>query len=154
MSIEKMTTFVDQIGLTHSEGSVPEGARIPGISLSNGALVIDSTSLKYPGDVLYMAGLLATASPAQRPNVESETKPEPAHEMAAMAWSYAAALHLEIDPKIVFHEGGYQEGGDQLVAQFASDRPVGAPMLQWFQMTDSFPQMNHWLRTVEDPAIA
>ena len=29
-------------------------------------------------------------------------------EMGAIAWSYAAALHIGLDPRVVFHEDGYK----------------------------------------------
>lgn len=46
-----------------------------------------------------------------------------------MAWSYAAALHLNIDPKIVFHEGEYK-GSESLISIFASGGSLGVPLLE------------------------
>ena len=75
----------------------------------------------------------------------------PADEMAALAWSYAAAIGCGIDPAIVFHEGGYKSGGAQLIAQYSTGFGAGVPMLQWYRMSPNFPSMISWLRVVEDP---
>ena len=59
----------------------------------------------------------------------------------------------EIDPAIVFHEGGYKKGGEHLAAQYASGLPPGGPgvpILQWWGMTSAFPLMTHWIRQTED----
>jgi hypothetical protein len=80
-----------------------------------------------------------------------------AEEMMAIAWSYAACIHLQIDPYFVFHEGGYQSGGKEIANNFNEKRYFGLPMLQWIGLTVDeknaaalgivpYPNMIKWLR--------
>ena len=73
-----------------------------------------------------------------------------------MAWSYAALRHLELDPAVVFHDGGYSGGARTLLANFSAGRYVAVPMLQWLGMTADaqravelgvapYPNMLRWL---------
>ncbi len=82
---------------------------------------------------------------------------DPAEEMMAIAWSYAAAVHLRIDPAIVFHAAGYRGGGANLRDAFSRGGGVGVPMLQFYGMTfdrkraaeegvPAYPCMRYWLR--------
>jgi hypothetical protein len=56
-------------------------------------------------------------------------------EMMAIAWSYAACIHLNIDPHIVFHEQGYKGGGKDIVRSFREGGNMGVPLLQWQGMS-------------------
>ena len=56
-------------------------------------------------------------------------------ELGAIAWSYAAALHLQLDPGVVFHEQGYHGGSQSILENFAAGRYIGVPMLQWRGLT-------------------
>ncbi len=149
-----MTAFLTELGVTCRYGSLEEPGFLPGVSIVEGGLVIDPDKLTWPGDVLHEAAHIALAPPSRRPALGGKLEVTPAEEMAALAWSYAAAVGAEVDPAVVFHEGGYRKGGAQLVEQFASGLPPGGPgvpMLQWYGMTRSFPHMEHWLRASEDP---
>ena len=95
-----------------------------------GALLVDEERLLYPGDVLHEAGHIPVASPQER---SRETlKPRGGDEIAAIAWSYAAARRLEIDPAIV---PGYRGSASAFISNFAAGRFVGTPLLQWYGMT-------------------
>jgi hypothetical protein len=83
--------------------------------------------------------------------------------MMAIAWSYAAAVHMGLDPAVVFHDDGYQGGGSSIVENFSQGHFFGVPMLQWLGMTVEpaqsssrglapFPHMLQWLRTVNIPS--
>jgi len=83
---------------------------------------------------------------------------DPAEEMAAIAWSYAAALEMDLDPAVVFHEHGYRGGGDSILENFRAGRYFGVPMLEYYGMTlnersaeecgmTPYPRMLSWLRT-------
>jgi hypothetical protein len=116
-----------------------------------GGLVVDEPRLAWPGDLLHEAGHLAVADPAGRAELD-DVGDDPAEEMAAIAWSHAAAQHLGLDPTVVFHPHGYRGGGDWLAEAFAGGGGPGVPMLQWWGMTGGwkdeprFPQMIRWLR--------
>ncbi len=80
---------------------------------------------------------------------------DPGEEMAAIAWSWAAAKAIGLAPEILFHDD-YRAGGPNLIENFSSGRDVGVPMLVWFGMTGgwkpreqgraAFPLMDRWLR--------
>lgn len=155
-SINVLAGHVRSLGVETVFDAVPEGTSfLPGITIRAGVLVIDRERLPWPGDIFHEAAHIATAPPSRRPALDGKLTVTPAEEMAALAWSYAAAVQSGIDPQIVFHEGGYRSGGAHLVAQYASGLPPGGPgvpMLQWWGMTNSYPGMTHWIRQTEDPA--
>jgi hypothetical protein len=41
-----------------------------------------------------------------------------AEEMMANCWSYAACVHLKLNPYFVFHEEGYRGGGSYIANNF------------------------------------
>lgn len=66
----------------------------------------------------------------------------------AIAWSYAAAVHLGLPATAVFHDGGYRGGGPNLVENFTAGRWVGVPMLRWVGLAaDDYPRMAAWVPT-------
>jgi hypothetical protein len=78
-------------------------------------------------------------------------------ELAATAWSYAAALHLGLDGSVVFYPGSFKGEGEHVLAHFREGRYYGVPMLQRWGMTADekrakilgippFPHMLRWLR--------
>lgn len=149
--------FLRSIGLLVHQGEVSERSFLPGIRIDQGALVVDESRLRFPGDLLHEAGHLAVAAPERRASIVGDAGPDAAEEMMAIAWSYAAAVHLQLDPAIVFHEEGYRGEASALIENFQEGRTFGVPMLQWLGMTyDSthaashrvapYPHMIHWLR--------
>jgi hypothetical protein len=154
------TTIVDflrEIGLPVRGASLPDSTFLPGIWIEHGALLIDESRLRYPGDLLHEAGHLAVAAPERRATIVGDAGADPAEEMMAIAWSYAAAVHLKLDLAIVFHADGYNGGGASIAENFSQGRFFGVPMLQWLGMTvdqaqsrsqgiAAFPHMIRWLR--------
>lgn len=138
----------------------PEACFLPGIRIEHGGLVVDVDSLRYPGDLLHEAGHLAVVPSAERAAQDADSlalRPDrAAEEMMAMAWSYAAARHLGLDPAVVFHADGYKGGSDSLLQSFAASQPIGVPMLQYAGMCRMagtppdaeapFPLLRRWLR--------
>ena len=152
--IQTATEFLTQIGVPVRIGAIAEACFLPGLNIMSGTLVIDPEQLSYPGDILHEAAHIALAPPSRRGALGGKLAITPAEEMAALAWSYAAAVSIGIDPLIVFHEHGYKKGGAQLASQFASGLPPGGPgvpILQWWGLTTAYPQMQHWVRQSEDP---
>jgi hypothetical protein len=149
--------FLREIGLSVRGAALPDDTFLPGIWIEHGALVVDETRLRYPGDLLHEAGHLAVAAPERRDRIVGDAGADPAEEMMAIAWSYAAAVHLKLDLAIVFHADGYRGGGPSIVENFSQGRFFGVPMLQWLGMTvdpaqsrsgnvEPFPHMIRWLR--------
>ncbi|MGQ0617702.1 MAG: hypothetical protein ACT4PW_12060 [Acidimicrobiia bacterium] len=132
--------FVGDIGLEVEAGAIDATTVLPGILVRAGVLVVDRARLRYPGDLLHEAGHLAILTPAERRSCAGALDASGGDEMAAIAWSYAASVHLGIDPAVVFHGDGYRGGAQALVDNFTEGRTIGVPLLQWFGMTlDSRP---------------
>lgn len=155
MSLPSILSFLAEIGIVVRERPLPAPTFLPGILIEAGELVIDREKLAYPGDLLHEAGHIAVVPPSQRASLNDDLQTGPAEEMAAIAWSYAAARHIGIDPAIVFHDHGYKGGGASLLENFNAGRTVGVPMLAWYGLTreraeDSaapvYPRMSGWLR--------
>jgi hypothetical protein len=149
-TIAKIAAFIREAGIPVEHGAAPEGL-LPGIAVRRGGLVVDEPRLAHPGDLLHEAGHLAVADPDLRAELD-DVGDDPAEEMAALAWSYAAARHLGLDAAVVFHAHGYRGGGAALVSAFKRPGGPGVPMLQWWGMTNGpdgdppFPHMLRWLR--------
>ena len=133
--IERIAAFVESVGLPCRRGTILEATFLPGILLQDGGLVYDADKLLHPGDLLHEAGHLAVMSPERRMRARPAVGKYAAEEMMAIAWSYAAAVHLHLDPTVVFHADGYRGGSASLIAAFSAKTPVGVPMLQWLGMT-------------------
>jgi len=159
--LETISGFINEIGISCTEGPIPEITFLPGIAVVQGSLVYDVARLKYPGDLLHEAGHLAVLLPADRglangsDNISGDLDPGGA-EMAAIAWSWAAKEALGVPAEVLFHDGGYQEGGDALASNFEQGKYLGHYMLQWIGMTSTqtqvqadmplYPKMKRWLR--------
>lgn len=151
----KMLSFISEIGLQYQLEPITDETFLPGLKLRDGTLIIDTEKLLYPGDILHEAGHLA-CMPAEIRMEMSDSLPNNdlnnGGEMMAIAWSYAACIHLNIDPLIIFHDKGYKGGGQNLVDNFKKGNFFGVPLLQWNGMTYpsgqennlSFPQMISW----------
>ena len=155
--VARIVGFIRRIGIVVEDGEVGEPLPCPGIRLTAGGMVVDPARLRHPGDLLHEAGHLAVMPPERRVAVERDAGADPAEEMMAIAWSYAAAIHLGIEPAIVFHAAGYRGASAALLENFSEGRYLAVPMLQWLGMTydekraaaagvAAYPAMRCWLR--------
>lgn len=154
----RIASFLRGIGLWVEPGVVEDAAFLPGLDLRAGGLVIDEARLLYPGDILHEAGHLAVLPSAVRAQATGRLEADGGQEMGAIAWSWAAAAHLGIDPAVVFHPQGYKQGANALLENFSQGRYVGVPYLQWLGLTleperagpqalPPYPHMQRWLCT-------
>ena len=157
--LNKILPFLKQIGLQYHLEPLNENTFLPGLRLRKGELVIDADKLLYPGDVLHEAGHLACVPDQVRRGMSGDLEDIDVHrsgEMMAIAWSYAAAVFLQINPEIVFHEKGYKGGGKDILHNFENGYYIGLPMLQWSGMCydqttaekmglPCFPHMIRWV---------
>ncbi len=152
-----IVAFLRDIGLEIESGVIDGTAVLPGITVDRGVLIFDPAKLQCPGDLLHEAGHLAVKAPAERRQASSDVGADPAEEMMAIAWSYAAAVHLRLRPELMFHPGGYGGGSQSLIENFAAGRYLAVPMLQWLGMACDekraketgvapYPKMISWLR--------
>ena len=154
--VRQIVGFLTDIGLPVRRAPLGTETFLPGIAIEGGGLVVDEERLLYPGDLLHEAGHLAVTPSAERARADGNLNVGGGEEMAAIGWSYAAALHLGIDPAIVFHSHGYHEGSESLLENFQAGRYLGVPLLQWMGLTldakaaarggEAYPKMIRWLR--------
>jgi hypothetical protein len=158
---EKSVDFLRSIGIPVHFRSFDGKSFLPGISIMNGEIVVNRETLKYPGDILHEAGHIAVVPSTDRSTLSEESiakrEMREAEEMMAIAWSYAACVHLQIDGGFVFHDEGYKGGGSYIAESFGNGNYFGVPMLQWVGMAlekkngadpgkPVYPALLKWLR--------
>lgn len=154
--LNRIVNFLVEIGLEVTKAEILLPTVLPGMTVDCGTILIDMTKLLYPGDLLHEAGHLAVISPQQRMQAQSNIGNKAAEEMMAIAWSYAASVHLNLEPSVVFHKNGYRGWSDSLIDNFTNGRYIGLPMLQWIGLCvdekrakdlgiKPYPSMQKWL---------
>ena len=145
-----------EIGLEVNFEPLTEPTVLPGIDVHHGTLAIDAAQLKYPGDLLHEAGHLAVVTPQRRRRMHRNVGQKAYEEMLAIAWSYAAAVHLNMDVSVVFHADGYRGWSATLLENFSHGRYFAVCTLAWLGMTvepksgipptpDTYPKMRKWV---------
>ena len=128
-------SFLNEIGIETKFEKLDEPCFLPGLSIRNGSIILDKEALSYPGDILHEAGHIANVPAAERESLTASAiekrEQREAEEMMAIAWSYAACVHLGLDPYVVFHDEGYKGGGSYIADNFNNKNYFGLPMLQW-----------------------
>lgn len=159
----RIAAFLAGIGIPVEAADLPDRCFVPGIRIERGRLLVDEARLTHPGDLLHEAGHIAVMTPEVRARRSLDISQNLGDEVAAIAWSWAALTHLELDPTVVFHPGGYRGSSAWFTELFESGRAPGLPLLQWMGLTyDSptaeargalpFPHMRRWLREAPEPA--
>ncbi len=153
--------FINEIGIDVIFRSFEEESFLPGIRVNQGKLLVDQEKLLFPGDLLHEAGHLAVAPKELRASLSDEVIIPDVNlhilETQAISWSFAACVHLGIDPQIVFHEGGYKGNSERLLFGFRMGVFLGLDGLEEMGMTFTektanklgekpFPKMRKWLR--------
>lgn len=159
--LASIVKFLNDIGIETMEGRVSKSSFLPGVRIFGGRLIYDC-ELPWPGDLLHEAGHIATTPASLRSGLNDGIElPESvpyATEVEATAWAYAAIRHLQLDPAVLFHSGGYHGVSDQLIATFAAGVYPGAFGLAQSGMTtlgiearndgaSVYPEMSRWLRS-------
>jgi hypothetical protein len=121
---EAICAFLAGIGIV-VDVAPPDGPRfVPGMAIAGGRLVVDPDGGGYPGDLLHEAGHIAVAEPESRAAM-SEVGTDPGEEMAAIAWSVAAARACGVPLEVLFHPEGYKGDAASLIENFAAGRTFG-----------------------------
>jgi hypothetical protein len=152
---QKIAIFVRGIGIDVRAAVLDGPTFFPGVDIQHGAILVDEERLAHPADLLHEAGHIAVTDPAVRH--EFRLAPNGGEEMATLAWSYAAALHLGVPVEVLFHPEQHNGNSPALIENFTAGRYVGVPLLQWFGMTAEprlavergiapFPHMLRWVR--------
>jgi hypothetical protein len=158
--VNTILAFLREIGLTIETGTVTDGV-LPGVRMIANGLRVDLDRLLFAGDLLHEAGHLAVMTPGRRGAYLPLPTTDGGEEMATLAWSYAAAIHLGLPAEVVFHEHGYKGHGQFLISRYETGDQPGVPMLWWMELTtppvddqpSGFPRMTRWLRA-EPPPMA
>lgn len=157
---ERAISFIHEIGIETTYAAISEDeCFLPGILIDKGKIIIDKNKIKFPGDILHEAAHIAIVPSAERGDLDGRNigtrKDAGAEEMMAIAWTYAACIHLQIDPHFVFHEHGYKGGAAAIIENFENGNYIGVPVLQWLGMTATstgnddeiiYPAMKKWMR--------
>lgn len=153
--VQTIADFLESVGIEVRPASLPATTFLPGIEVQDGVLLVDEARLAYPGDLLHEAGHLALMTAEQRAGASAEVEHEDAQawEVAVIAWSYAAVLHLKIDPREVLHGGGYRGRSETLLRMFAMGVYPGVGTLAALGLTrmeigeePRYPTMIRWVR--------
>lgn len=160
-TLDTILAFLVEIELSASEGVVPPDSFLPGIRVAHGTLVFDRDSLRWPGDLLHEAGHVAVTPASLRSALDdalvATTAIPHAGEAEATAWAYAAIVHLQLAPSVLFHESGYHGHSAGLITTFGHGVYPGAFGLSQAGMTlistpatsagaAPYPHMTRWLR--------
>jgi hypothetical protein len=151
----KLTTFVRSTGIEVQACRIDWKSRFPGLDIRADAVLVDESRLIHPGNILHEGGHIAVHDPARRSHpMFSPTKGE---ELGALAWSYAAALHLGLSAETVFYPGSFAGWATALIENFSQGRYLGIPLLQRYGMAceprlarergvEPYPHMLRWVR--------
>ena len=160
-TLEKITTFLKEIGINILKKELPNDTFLPCLALSNEGILVNDDKLLYPGDTLQEAGHIAVTSAEDRKKIGTYEMPEDwptqGDEIGAILWSFVAALHLAIPLEVVFHSNGYKGSSNWLIDSYKENNFIGLPFFEWCKMTISkekvttedqkpFPHMLKWLR--------
>ena len=157
----KIADFLSLIGIEIAAEKLDDKCFLPGILVKNGRLLVDERRLEYPGDLLHEAGHLALAPAGVRPDLSGEVVIPDIDinvvEAYVTAWAYAAVVHLALEPKILFHPGGYKGKSESLIFTFGCGVYPGANGLENLGLTANgenarklgvapYPNMLKWVR--------
>ncbi|HWW62574.1 MAG TPA: hypothetical protein VN181_14470 [Thermoanaerobaculia bacterium] len=148
MTLERILSFIRSLGIDVHERAMTRDTLVPGIDIDNGALVFEAALLCKPADLLHEAGHIALTEPAKRAQLGGTIESSAAEEVTAIAWTWAAAMHLGIEPADVFHTEVISGNGPTLLENFSSGHYVGVPMLQRWKLAveSEYPRMRRWMR--------
>ncbi|WP_256096782.1 hypothetical protein [Pseudoalteromonas luteoviolacea] len=160
--INRILEFLSEIDLPYQLIPLDDDTFLPGLKHNKGVLHIDVEKVQFPGDILHEAGHYAVCEPTERCFLDGNIyktglrhqRPKQqmmGEEMAATAWSVAAAIHLGFPLQVVFHEAGFRGSSESLIEAFEHGGGIGHPLLGAYQMTcpqQGFPAMSVWIRTI------
>ena len=155
--VVRILGFLAEIGIATRRCELPEKTFLPGVSIDRGTVLYDPARMVHPGDILHEAGHVAVAAPEARAVMHGNVDVDAGEEMMATAWTYAAAIHMGVDPELVFDPHGYAGYSEVLLENFRSGRYLALPLLQWIGLAldetrarelgaPAYPRMLKWLR--------
>lgn len=153
--------FLREIGIPVRFETLSDAEFLPGVRIVGAGLWVDPASMMAASDVLHEAGHIAVTPSAQRELLAGMLAPE-LHfqwggEVEAIAWSFAAAVHLGMPLNELFHPLGYRGNASGLALNFSLGVYPGAHGLNCAGMALSpqqaaaqggraYPALLRWLR--------
>ena len=120
---ETIVAFLREIGIGIEVAALPDATFLPGVRLRNGGLLYDPDRLTWPGDLLHEAGHIAVTPASRRARLSDalaeHEEDADGGELEATAWAYAAIVHLQLAPEVLFHAGGYHGQSAGLIQTYA-----------------------------------
>jgi hypothetical protein len=146
--LDDVVQFLRSVGIPVDARRIEHETLVPGVDILDGGLIYDAPHLDSAADLLHEGAHIALTPAPLRPALTGTISSSPAEELSAIAWTWAAALHLGLDTRRVFHEEVVSGNGPTLLENFSAGRYVGVPMLQVWGLTraDEYPHMRRWLR--------
>jgi hypothetical protein len=144
----QIAEFLSGIGITVEPAPIDGPMFLAGLEIAGNSIRVDPATPTAPGDLLHEAGHIAVTEPDRRAALAT-LEVEPGEEMAAIAWSVAAAKACNVPLDVLFHPDGYKGDSEWLADGFGSGTPpFGTPLLVWYGMTSNemWPAMSRWLR--------
>jgi hypothetical protein len=124
-----------------------------GLGIRSGVTAVIPARGIYPGDMLHEAGHLAVTTLEER--ATKILTPTPTDEMAAIAWSYTAAINIGLATTNLFHDA-YRRARKSLAENFSHDHCFGTipafygmtiePRCASFEGPPPYPHMLRWQR--------
>jgi hypothetical protein len=153
--VNKLVDFVRSVGIEVEPCIIDWKSQFPGLDVRTGKVLVDESRLIHPGNILHEAGHIAVHDPERRSH--TEFSPSRGEELSALAWSYAATVHLGLEAELVFYPGSYYGWDKALIENFSEGRYVGIPLLQRYGMSlepraaaqknvAPYPHMLKWIR--------
>jgi hypothetical protein len=127
-----LVNFVRSIGIEVHACPITWKTQFPGLDIRAAEILVDENQLIHPGNILHEAGHIAVHDPVNRRR--PKFSPSRGEELSALAWSYAATVHLGLSSELVFYPGSYNGWNTALVENFAAGRYIGVPLLQRYGM--------------------
>jgi hypothetical protein len=154
--LARIITFIRSIGIEVVETEMHRVTLVPGIDIRSGRLAVEPKRMCRPADLLHEAAHIALKPRSERALLDGTAGSSPAEELSAIAWTWAAAAHLRIDPVEVFHDDVPSGNGQTLRENFTGGHYLGVPMLEYWGMTRArrrpgeggapYPAMIRWTR--------
>lgn len=160
--IEHIRAFLHRIGIELEQAELPDDTFLPGVRIQGARLDYDPRKLAWPGDLLHEAGHIAVTPGDLRSDLVANVNQSPGYgehfngEIEAIAWSYAACLHIGMDVRDLFHADGYKGQAAALLNNFTIGVYIGLHGLQQAKLAvapqqaqagqAAYPDMLRWVR--------
>lgn len=160
-TLDVIVQFLRGIGLVVEPAPLPGDTFLPAIRIVDGGLRYDPARLQTPGDLLHEAGHIAIAPAETRATLcdalDGQQPGAMTDEVEAIAWSWAALVHLGLPGEVLFHPAGYKGQAAGLLMSYSLRVYPGAAGLARIGLCDlsvqaaakggqAYPNMQRWLR--------